>query len=290
MIRAVRRHVNTSSEMAFRVLQLLSRTDRPLGVADLHRITGEPTSSIHRALITLEESGFASRFDQSTKFGPGPVAYHLVRALIGRFPLRQAALPALRAMVESSDGAAAANVRLGWFSLRVGLSEGRQEYYLQRRLGEARLLHTGAAPLAMLATLDDDEIAQFRAFVAREVPQQAHAALSPSLERAIGGARKRGFLVRPDPMRRGRSWIAFAIRDLGGKAQAAIACSLREEDMAAGEQTPAALRKVAGIVERLQAQVDADPSLLASPYADIPPDQIRLAVATSDAETGELVE
>jgi DNA-binding IclR family transcriptional regulator len=260
------RTVNSSSELVFAVLRQISCTQRPLGAAELHRIIGEPMSSTHRALMTLEEAGLAARVGSNAKFGPGPMAYHAIRAMIARFPIRKRGLHLLKEIVHITNGVATLNARVGWFSLLIGWAEGRREFYHQRRIGEARLLHTDAAPLSMLATMDDEMIAAYREDVVRRWPSEARQALSPVLERTLAAARRSKYVAKPDALRAGRYWVAVPIRTPGGIAAASVMFDVRDADLPKRRTVPRLFLEATELIAAFQSHLNSHPEEIASPY------------------------
>lgn len=268
--------VNTSSASVFTVLRHISTTQRPLGVAELHRITGEPISSTHRALMTLEEAGFVARFGPTTKFGPGPMVHHLIRALIARFPVRTHGLQLLKEIVDVTDSAATLHVRIGWFSLRVGWAEGRREFFQQRRIGETRLLHTDIAPLSMLATFPEKMLSAYRSDMSRRWPAEAETLRRPAFERVLQQARRDGYAVGADAVREERSWVARPVLAADGVAAASVAFAIRDDDIPNGSRTPELFSRITNLVDEFQTRIDRHPEEIAHPYDNIDPSEIRL--------------
>lgn len=265
--RAASRQVNTSSETVFDALTILSRTDRPLGVADFHRLLDEPTSSIHRALMTLEETGYGARYQGNAKYVPGPMCHNLVRALVNRYPIRGHARPFMRRIMDVVDGATTLHVRLGWYALRVGSIESRGDFQEGRRVGEARPLHEPVAPLTILSFLDDSEIERYRAWSIT----RAGTPFPPLPE--IAETRARGWLVGEDPDRPGQTWVNLPLRHAGGATVAAIGVSLPARLIA--ENGPE-WREVLATVASLQRGLAEDPAAAAVPFGHLDPDAIVL--------------
>lgn len=268
--------VNSSSSSVFTLLRHISATQRPLGVAELHRITGEPISSTHRALMTLEEAGLVARFGPTAKFGPGQMAHHMIRALISRFPARRRGLPLLKEIIEATNSAATLHVRLGWFSLRVGWAEGRHEFFQQRRIGETRLLHTGAAPLCMLASFPDEMFRRYVSDIGRRYPEESTALRSKALTDALAAARDQGYAVGRDPLRDERSWVATPILAADGTAAASISFALRDADLPSGGRKPELFLRVTALIGEFQALVAREPGEIAHPYDHLDPSDINI--------------
>ena len=78
---ASRPSVNSSALHVFEILRLVSRTDTPPGVADISRRLNLPTSTVHRALATLEQSQYLSRLESAPRYKLGPMPQFLTRAV-----------------------------------------------------------------------------------------------------------------------------------------------------------------------------------------------------------------
>jgi IclR family acetate operon transcriptional repressor len=273
-----KRPINTSSESIFGALRILAQAREPVGIVDFHQALAEPASSVHRALSTLEQARFAARYAASTKYIPGPMCFHLVRALINRFPLRQAAAPTLRTLVELTESPVTLNVRLGWFSLRVSFADGRMDYFQSRRVGEVRLLHEGIAPVAMLAALGDEQRRAYRSFVARHYPSRQKEAAQPILAKTLSQTAELGYSMGSDLETSESFWVAFALRDATGSPIASIAAVQHAPTAPAKFADALVLRQIDGRIAELQAQLLARPDLTLSPFAHLDPDQIRFAM------------
>lgn len=260
---------NISSETIFEALEVISRADRPMGVVDFHREMSEPTSSIHRAIATLEETDMVARHGGGSKFVPGPMCHHLVRALAARFPLRAFARPRLARLAAATSGMVTLNVRLGWYGVRLLAIEGASEYSDTRRIGEVRLLHEPVAPLTIMAFAECGVPEAYRRFVAaRHVDQTAGADWALLSRRAAEGCR-RAFLEAPDDTAPDRRWFGLPLRDTEGRVVAAVAASI----VAGGQEA------VVTAVAALQRDLDAASGVAAGPFSHVPADAIVLPVA-----------
>lgn len=270
---------NSSSQTVFDILRELSRSDRPLGVAELHRIVDEPTSSTHRALMTLEESGLASRFGRQIKFGPGPMVQHIVRAMIARFEIRKKGVPLLSRISELTEAPVTLNAKLGWYSVRVGWVEGHHELYDQRRIGQARLLHEPVAPAMMLSTLPDSQIQAYREFVAKALPDVTADANSAEVDKMIKLGRIQGFLVKDDPRRPEGCWVSFPVRNAEGNGCGALTLAMEKTQLPGKGSSSEMMDKVAELIQEFQTHLDENPAETMTPYDYLPNDDIRLTLS-----------
>lgn len=266
---------NISSEAAFKMLHVLAGADAPLGVADLHRLTGEPTSSVHRAIATLEETGYAARYQGAPRFMPGRMCNHLVRALVARYAIRRTAQPYLVRLVDLSGGSGTVNVRLGWYSLRVLSLDGLLEYVENRQIGQPRYLHEDLSPLTMLCFMRERDRKRYIEFVARQTGRSAASFGIPALVRA---AMRDGYAMRADQARQDRAWIGFPLMNSEGQPASSIALSA-PIDPATGAIEDNLLREIRSTVSALQQEIAADSAKAAAPFTALDPDTVMLPVA-----------
>lgn len=270
---------NTSSQIVFDILRELCKTDRPLGVAEIHRIIDEPTSSTHRALMTLEEAGLAARFGRQIKFGPGPMVQNLVRAMIARFNIRRQGIHLLNDIAKLTEAPATLNARLGWYSIRVGWVEGRHELYDQRRIGQTRLLHEMVAPITMLSTCSDAEISEYRNFVRQAHPDQVEAANDPAVDRMISLGRKRGFLVKIDPRSESGRWVSFPLLGPAGSACGAVTLAMDSDKIPRKGEHSELTDQLTELVRSFQQHLDHHPKETETPYDYMPRNDIRMTLS-----------
>jgi IclR family acetate operon transcriptional repressor len=198
--------------------------EQPTGVRELARVTGEPRSTVQRALESLEAAGWATR--QSGRW-----SLTLLAAVIGlkagsASSLREAARPAMLRLLELSDE----SVRL-WLPdhRRAVLAESydgrRAVRYVSPPLGESLPLHAGAAGKAILAALP---LAELGAYLAGPLDRlTAQTLIEPKrLSKALDMARQRGYAVTDREARDDVSGVAAAVLDPSGRPIAALSLAL----------------------------------------------------------------
>lgn len=203
------------------------------------------------------------------------MAYHVIRALISRFPVRNNGMRLAKRIAGITDAAVTLNTRIGWYSLRVGWAEGRHEFFEQRRIGEARLLHTDVAPLSMLIHLSNERLVDYREYVTRNITDPEGQDLAHALDQKLPEAREHGFAVRSDPLREERSWVAVPLLGPAREAGASIAFALRDSDLPS-DSVSAVFDEIRVEIEEFQALIDRDPSHIATPFDHLDPDEIEL--------------
>jgi DNA-binding IclR family transcriptional regulator len=276
----------TAAAHAFQVLRNVSSAAEPSSLADLAKMMDAPASNIHRTLLTLEEAGYIERYQGLPRYVAGSMVYHLARALISRFPIKDIALRALRVLSQQTRGAATLNVRLGWYCLRLVSTEGPQEFYESRRVGEVRLLHEGVAPLAVLAKLDDASIAAYRRFVVLHYPDRADLVLTPGIDRLTHVLRKEGFVTSTD-IAAEPCWVSAPILDMSGAPFASVSAALPlGEPIIKKKDALARFRETA---QTLQETVAARVALAECPFGESDLSQLVLDLPALDERETEVL-
>ncbi len=263
--------VNSSATHVFEVLRLVSAAKEPVGVSEIARQQSLPASTVYRALITLEESEYISRFQNSPRYELGPLPRLLTRALLRRFALHDAD-EHLRTVAEATGETAAICARVGWYSVRVCVAYGASDLYHRDRLGEVTPLHASLPSRAILAALSDDDATAFWRFAEKRF--KVSAAERKAVEASIEAARRDGFASEPSAMSPGHSAVALALRDAGGAPLASLSLNGPVVRSGAGMAPPA------GVAARktLEALIAADPARYASPFAHLNADDIHIRV------------
>ncbi|MEJ0048128.1 MAG: helix-turn-helix domain-containing protein [Rhodospirillales bacterium] len=266
--------INTSASHVFRVLRFVAECNEPLGVTEIGRRLALPVSTVFRALVTLEESGYIQRHHNAPRFEIGTMPHLLKRALYNRFPLHSASRKHLRMLAEQTGETVSLSMRLGWYMVRIAGAFGSHDIYHRSRLGETMLLHESAEGRIVLALLSAAERVAFVQFVATHHPAHAPAAWQ-NIDEQLAADAARGYAVRALPEAPGFVAVALPIRDAGGGASASILVDgpvLQENET----QLDAAI--VATRVQ-LEALVAANPERFRSPFWHIPVDAIRMRLA-----------
>ncbi|MFV3074907.1 IclR family transcriptional regulator [Niveispirillum fermenti] len=264
--------INSSASHVFEVLRFVAEAEEPMGVTEISRLMALPASTVYRALVTLEEAGYLSRYQNTPRYEVGQMPQLLNRALFNRFHLHKASRPVLRTLAHAIGETVSLSVRLGWFGLRIGGAYGSNDIYHRDRLGEAVLLHDGLAAPAILAGLPAEERAGYRRFVTAHYPDRVPADGWDALESRLAAAVADGFVAQPIALAPGFQAAALPIRAGDGIALAAITANgpvLRPGELA----LPAALLAAR---DQLEAMVRAEPDLYRSPFQHIAADDIRL--------------
>lgn len=269
MARQAEAAVNSSALHVFEVLRLVGEAEEPLGVSEIGRRLSLPASTVYRALITLEDSDYIGRFQNTPRYELGPTAHLLNRALLHRFKLHARSRPLLRALAEETGETVSLTVRLGWYGLRLAGVYGSRDIYHRDRLGEVEVLHLSLQGRGILAFLKIDERSHYRRFL-----ESNHRDLAPadwsSVEAQLDQARENAFVQ--ERLSEGDRLVAVSlpVRGADGDVLASLTISGPVHDP---ESTIAASQWLRTRTA-LEAEIAGAPASFVSPFAAIPNDEI----------------
>lgn len=242
-----RARINSSSAHVFTVLRFIAGLEEAQGVTEISRQLSLPASTVHRALVTLEEAGYIQRFRDVPKFELGTMPHLLNRALISLFAMHAAARDLLQELAQESGETVSIWARLGWYAVRIAGAYGSHDVYHRARLGETLRLHDGPGGRAILAALPPGERAFYAAFAA---------------DAPAGAAREAAAVALCDAARA----PAYAL---------AVDGPISSLDMTAlGERIGVAR-------DALEHMLAAEPERFRSPFAHLGADEIRLDLGTA---------
>jgi IclR family acetate operon transcriptional repressor len=145
---------------AFKILSwMAAREDGPWGVREIAKGVGMNPSTVHRLLGLLEDEGLIRQDDAGGGYRLGAELLRLAWTATGTHPVRSAALPHMRELVEASGETAT----LGLYdpvrqqTCVVAVVESDEPFRYVSTLHEWRDLHTGASGRAVMAFLPETE-------------------------------------------------------------------------------------------------------------------------------------
>ena len=260
---------NSSTRHVFQALRVMARSDLPLGLIEIASELGLPASTAHRALMTLEESGYVSRVRQSARFEPGAALHHLIRSMVAQFPVRAAAAAPLCALSNRYDVTTSLNWRLGWSSMRLASFEGNQESFQLRRIGELRPLHDGIGPAAILLSLPQSEREQYNR---SEFAARGAVTTSERINTFACQMADQGFLELPPTDKLGLYWISLPVRRFDGKSGGSISVGF-SMNQRTGADLAADIGRIRTSIAQLQSSLDESPASTRCWFDHLSPDQ-----------------
>jgi DNA-binding IclR family transcriptional regulator len=269
--RPKRNEVNSSASHVFRVLRFVAESDEPLGVTEIARRLSLGVSTVFRALVTLEESGYIQRYHNTPRFEIGTMPHLLKRALYNRFPLHAASRQHLRILAEQTGETVSLSVRLGWYVVRIAGAFGSHDIYHRSRLGETALLHGCAEGRIILASLPAREKADYVAFVVSHHPAHRPASWA-EIDQTLAEDAVRGYAFFDVAAAPGFQAIALPLRQHNGGAVGSILIDGPTLRRGATELNTAIVTTRAN----LEALLATEHERFRSPFVHIPNDAIRM--------------
>jgi DNA-binding IclR family transcriptional regulator len=202
-------------------------------------------STTHRLLTCLVEEQFADREPGTRRYRLGLDAMQLGFASLGRAPLVAMYEGRLQRLARISEDTAFLLVRQGDYTVCLRREDGAFPIKIfSTRVGDIRPLGIGVGGMALLATLDDEEIERIRSQHAQAFEA---AGLNKGLvAKVVARTRKTGYSEMLDSVTQGVGGVGAVIPDATGRPFAAISIASIEPRM-----TPARRAELGGLLVTL---------------------------------------
>jgi len=208
-------------EKTLAVLDALGEHER---IADISDATGIHKSTVHRILQDFTRLGFARVTEQGTYQG-GPRILGLAGRVLARSDAAERARPELVALQRETGATVHLALLDGHEAVYVAKVEGAKPYRMASRVGMAMPLHCTAIGKAVLAGMDDADVA---ALLARaDLPARtANTITDPAaLVEHLAGIRARGWSVDDEENEAGVRCVGAAVFDHTDRAIGAVSVS-----------------------------------------------------------------
>jgi DNA-binding IclR family transcriptional regulator len=193
-----------------------------LGISELSRRLGMPTSTVQRLLATLAERQFVEQDPGTAKFQLGPALLRLSNVAMGSLDLRKAAMPSMQATRDDLNELVLLCVRRGWERVMLERCDPFHDLRLVTELGQPVPLHIGASSRVLLAYLPPDELEEYL-----QRPLTARTPNTPvdlvQLRSLLAEIRSRGYAVANSESMSHVISFAAPIRDHWGEVVASVA-------------------------------------------------------------------
>ena len=142
--------MDKTAAKAFRVLDRLTASDRPLGVSEVAREFGLPKSNVHRVLSTLVTLGYV-RSTAAGTYEPTLRAWEIGVRVLNRMSVQRVAAPHLEELAFASGETVHLALRDGDQAVYVAIIESTRAVRTFTRVGQRVPLHCTAVGKVMLA-------------------------------------------------------------------------------------------------------------------------------------------
>jgi len=172
-----------------KILEILGESPDGVSITDLADNLGVDKGSASRLMSTLVTHGFAEKNPSTRRFFLGPQVVTLSRSLLARMPLREAARPFLRELMERTGECSHLAVAARGKVLYIDQAESPATLRVNVQVGQTAPLHCTALGKAILAFGGAEIPGQMEAFTSKTITE-------PSLLLThLDGIRHQGYAV-----------------------------------------------------------------------------------------------
>ena len=210
-------------EKALFVLDELTKSQRPVGLAELATVVDLPRQTIHRILAQLETARLILRAPQKDKYVVGPALTQLSVQALGTLNTAAPVRGALERLVGETGETCNIGILHQDEIVYIERIDGPSPLRLQLQIGSRVPVHCTAIGKLLLA--NQHKNIRMRILNARPLRQFTGHTLTNAaeLEDEFTAIRSDGYSFNNQEYVEGLTAIAVAVRDAGGKAIAALA-------------------------------------------------------------------
>lgn len=202
----------------------MTQTKEGIGLTKIAELAGINKTSCYRILYTLMQDQFVEVGERAGTYRLGLRFLELGGIVHRRMNLRQIALPELTRLTEQTEDTSFLCILNNQQSVCIEKVEGKHVQVLTMNVGDTWPLYTGAAPRAILANLDDEQILKILM-----KPIEAHTSKTEtdpiSLWKMIKEIRHKGYSVSYEDVTIGVSSLGAPIFNHTGKVIGSISLS-----------------------------------------------------------------
>lgn len=202
-----------------KILDLLDQAPDGLGITELAEALGVDKGSASRLVATLAQYGYAERDPITRRYHLGPQVVSLSRSVLTRLPLREAARPFLRQLMERSGECAHLAILAQGKALYIDQVESPATLRVNAAVGTMNPLHCTALGKILLAFGNLEIPSPLETFTANTITDPG------VLQRRLDEIRLLGYAVDDEEFDPGVRCIAAPVFDFRGKAAGAIGIS-----------------------------------------------------------------
>jgi DNA-binding IclR family transcriptional regulator len=203
-----------------KLVETLSRAERPVGVTAIAGELGFTKSNAHRLLNTLVELGYVKRHDEEGQYELTLKLWRIGAAVMSRLDVARMALPHMRALEESTEESVNLSVFDEGQVVYVAAVQGRNPVRAFIRVGDRRPGYCTATGKVLLAYQPEKLIPGFVGKLKRYTPKTVTSLARLMTE--LAQVRQRGYSVSAGEWRQNVGGVGAPIRSAGGEVIAAV--------------------------------------------------------------------
>ena len=202
-----------------KILEFLSQAQDGVSITELAERLGVDKGSASRLVATLASYGYAEKDERTRRYHLGSQVVSLSRSVLTRLPLREAAKPFLRELMERTGECAHLAVAAQGQVLYIDQVESPATLRVNAEVGTLNPLHCTALGKALLAFGDLQPQDDLRAFTVNTLTDPAR------LRKNLEQIRSQGYSVDDEEFDPGVRCIAVPVWDFRGKVVASMGIS-----------------------------------------------------------------
>ena len=177
------------------VFEAFGRAQKPLTLSELASTIGVPLSSCHGLVATLRNRGYVYSVGNNRQVYPTRRILDVAEAIVRNDPLLETAAPVLTRLRDDTGETVILGTREGDAVVYLEVIEGLHTIRYSAKPGEMKPLHSSAVGKAMLASLDEADLAKTISRIALKQITGVTLADENSLRRDLEKGRRRGVFV-----------------------------------------------------------------------------------------------
>ncbi len=175
--------------------EAFGRVQKPLTLSELARIIGIPLSSCHGLIATLRNRGYVYSVGNNRQVYPTRRILDVAEAIARNDPLLETAAPVLARLRDDTGETVILGTREGDAVVYLEVIEGLHTIRYSAKPGEMKPLYSSAVGKAMLASLDEADLAKTISRIKLEQITADTLTDENSLRRNLKQGRRRGLFV-----------------------------------------------------------------------------------------------
>ena len=211
-----------SLQSALDVLEAFTLQERQLGISDISRKLGMNKSRVHRILVTLENSGYVNRNEETQKYRLGLKLFQLGHIVEEQMEVRHSALPVMKELALETEETINLNVIHDGHRMSVEKIESPHEIRQAVELGKTLPLYSGAPGKVLLANLPEAKRNEIIHHVVLQRMGPRTITDPEKLHTELEKVREVGYSVSFEETYLGAVSIAAPVRNFSGTVIAAI--------------------------------------------------------------------
>lgn len=202
-----------------KILDLLGQTQDGISITELAETLGVDKGSASRLVSTLARYGYVEKDEVTRRFHLGSQVVSLSRSVLSRMPLREAAKPYLRQMMERTGECAHLAVPAQGKVLYIDQVESPVTLRVNAQVGTLNPLHCTALGKVLLAFGDSEFPSSLDSFTPHTITEVE------VLRHHLDKVRLQGYALDDEEFDLGVRCMAVPVFGFGGKAAGAIGIS-----------------------------------------------------------------